>query len=180
MLSHVWLCDPMDRGAWWASLGKNTGVGSHPLLLGIFLTQESNPCLLHCRRILYHLSHQGSPLKWLANFPLGIFQFHSTWDNWNCLEWPGTPSSRLPAFRGYISTQDTLLTFAFWHERMAGRSLDGLLSKWTRWMGPSSLGALYVARQHCSSRELPLQPANDSNIMKDFSKDRHFQLAKLL
>ena len=28
---------------------------------GIFLTQGSNPGLLHCRQILYHLSHQGSP-----------------------------------------------------------------------------------------------------------------------
>ena len=29
--------------------GKNTGVGSHFLLQGIFLTQGSNPHLLHCR-----------------------------------------------------------------------------------------------------------------------------------
>ena len=28
---------------------------------GIFLTQGSNPGLLHCRQLLYHLSHQGSP-----------------------------------------------------------------------------------------------------------------------
>ena len=34
---------------------------SHSLLEGIFLTQGSNPGLLHCRQILYHLSHQGSP-----------------------------------------------------------------------------------------------------------------------
>ena len=27
---------------------------------GIFLTQGSNPNLLHCRQILYRLSHQGS------------------------------------------------------------------------------------------------------------------------
>ena len=40
---------------------KNIGVGCHFLLQGIFLTQESNPGLLHCRRILYHLNHQGSP-----------------------------------------------------------------------------------------------------------------------
>ena len=33
-----------------------------PFSRGIFLTQESNPGLLHCRQILYHLSHQGSPL----------------------------------------------------------------------------------------------------------------------
>ena len=29
--------------------------------LGIFPTQGSNPGLLHCRQILYQLSHQGSP-----------------------------------------------------------------------------------------------------------------------
>ena len=27
---------------------------------GVFLTQGSNPGLLHCRQTLYHLSHQGS------------------------------------------------------------------------------------------------------------------------
>ena len=32
---------------------KNTGMGCHFLLQGIFLTQESNPHLLHCRQILY-------------------------------------------------------------------------------------------------------------------------------
>ena len=32
-----------------------------PFSRGIFLTQGSNPGLLHCRRILYQLSHQGSP-----------------------------------------------------------------------------------------------------------------------
>ena len=45
----------------WGSPGKNTGVGSHALLQGIFLTQGSNPGLLHCRQILYQLSHQESP-----------------------------------------------------------------------------------------------------------------------
>ena len=41
---------------------KNTGVGSLSLLQVIFLTQESNLALLHCRRILYQLSYQGSPI----------------------------------------------------------------------------------------------------------------------
>ena len=39
---------------------KNTGVGSLSLLQWIFPTQESNWGLLHCRRILYQLSYQGS------------------------------------------------------------------------------------------------------------------------
>ena len=50
----------------WNSPGKNTGVGSHSLLQGIFPTQGLNPGLLHCRHILYHLSHQGSPRVCLA------------------------------------------------------------------------------------------------------------------
>ena len=34
------------------------------LLEGIFLTQSSNLVLLHCRLILYHLSHQGRWHQW--------------------------------------------------------------------------------------------------------------------
>ena len=45
------------------SPGKNTGLGSHSLLQGIFLTQGSNPGLLHCRQILYCLSHQRINIK---------------------------------------------------------------------------------------------------------------------
>ena len=44
----------------WNCPGKNTGVGCHFLLQGIFLTQGSNPGLLHGRQTLYSLSHQGS------------------------------------------------------------------------------------------------------------------------
>ena len=36
------------------SPSKNTGVGCHALLQGIFLTQGLNLHLLHCRQILYH------------------------------------------------------------------------------------------------------------------------------
>ena len=64
--SRLTLCNPwtIARQALWAwdFPGKNTGVGYHFLLQGIFSTQGSNPDLLHCRQILYHLSHQGSPV----------------------------------------------------------------------------------------------------------------------
>ena len=46
-----------------SSPGQNTGVDSHSLLQGIFPSQRSNPGLLHCRQILYQLSHQGSPIR---------------------------------------------------------------------------------------------------------------------
>ena len=47
----------------WDSPGKNknTTVGCHSLLQGIFQAQGSNSGLLHCRQILYYLSHQGNP-----------------------------------------------------------------------------------------------------------------------
>ena len=47
----------------WDFPGRNTGAGCHSLLQGIFLTQGSNPDLLHCRQILYYLRHQESPMK---------------------------------------------------------------------------------------------------------------------
>ena len=55
---------------------KNTGVSSLSLLQGIFLTQESNQGLLHCRWILYQLSYQGGPLNmlWKEKHRLTLFQ----------------------------------------------------------------------------------------------------------
>ena len=53
------LCDTIVHGD---SPGKNTGVGCHVRLQGIFSTQGLNPGLLICRSILYYLSHQGSLL----------------------------------------------------------------------------------------------------------------------
>ena len=48
----------------WNSPGKNTGVGCHSLLQGIFPTQEWKLGLLHCKQIFYLLSHQESPGVW--------------------------------------------------------------------------------------------------------------------
>ena len=61
-------CSPPSSSVHEDSPGKNTRVDFHALLQEIFPTQGSNPGLLHCRVILYHLSHQGNPgiLKWVA------------------------------------------------------------------------------------------------------------------
>ena len=61
-LSCVRLFVPHGLYSPWNSPGQNIGVGSLSPLQGIFPTQGSNPGLLHCRRILYQLSHKGSPL----------------------------------------------------------------------------------------------------------------------
>ena len=53
-------CSPPGFSVYGDSPGKNTGVGCHAVLQGIFPTQGSSPGLPHCRQILYHLSHQGT------------------------------------------------------------------------------------------------------------------------
>ena len=70
--SCLTLCNPMDCSPPGSSdhgnsSGKNTGVDCHALLQGILPTQGSNPGLLHCRKILYCLSHQGSPKQLYSN-----------------------------------------------------------------------------------------------------------------
>ena len=52
---------PMRLFCPWNSPGKNTGLGCHSLLQGIFLTQGLNLGLRHCTQILNQLSHQGIP-----------------------------------------------------------------------------------------------------------------------
>ena len=69
-LSHVqlfvtpWTVAPPRLLCPWNSPGQTTQVGSHSLLQGIFPTHGSNPGLPHCRRILYHLSHQAYLNTW--------------------------------------------------------------------------------------------------------------------
>ena len=73
--SCLTLCHPWtvahQRLCPWDFPGKNVGVGCYSLLQGIFLTQGLNLGLLHCRQILYHLTHQGSPF-------LGLWPNHSS------------------------------------------------------------------------------------------------------
>ena len=71
--SCLTFCDHMDCSPPGSSVhgdtpGKNTGMACHALLQEIFPTQGWNTGILHCRWILYHLSHQVSPrlLDWVA------------------------------------------------------------------------------------------------------------------
>ena len=89
-------CSPPGSSVHGDSPSKNIGVGCHSLLQRIFPTQGLNPGLLNCRWIVYHLSHQGSPvLLALGNVPyvsdlliwlksaskskLDLLSFHSCW-----------------------------------------------------------------------------------------------------
>ena len=63
----------------WNFPDKNTEVGSHFVLQGIFLTQESNPYLLHWQADSLLPSHQGSP-------PGTLCLLNTKWNGYsNCL-----------------------------------------------------------------------------------------------
>ena len=109
----------------WNSPGQNTGVGTLSLLQGIFLTQGSNPGLLHCGQILHHLSYR-------ENLPGG--------GHGNCMENPmdsgawraivhGVAKSRTwwatntftffhfqykVGNKGVVSTKNPSVTYIFW------------------------------------------------------------------
>ena len=88
--------DPTRLLCPWDSPGKNTGVGSHFLLQGIFLSQGLNPGLPSCRQILYCLSHQGSPctrVKFNLCKQMGWYAFLK-----QLLSWQGSGSLGLSWF----------------------------------------------------------------------------------
>ena len=121
------LCDHMDCSPPGSSVhgdspGEYTGMGCYALLQGIILTQGFNTCLLHCRWILYQLSHLGSPpvspkiLEWVAHsFSRGSSQprvqtcvsYVSCIGRVSCTAWVHIPA--LPTSSKIISSQ--LYTF---------------------------------------------------------------------
>ena len=86
----------------WNSPGKNAGEGSHSLLQGIFRTQGLNLHLLHCRQILYCLSHHGLP-RWIPwrrkRQPTSVFlpeEFHGQRSPVDCSPWDHRVRHDLP------------------------------------------------------------------------------------
>ena len=80
--NHIWFLRshelwPARLFCPWDSPGKNTGVDCHFLLQVIIPTQGSNPGLLHCRWILYRLSHQGS--QFMCVLSINIYPIRNEW-----------------------------------------------------------------------------------------------------
>ena len=85
------LCHPMDYTAHGVLQVRMLGVGCHFLLQGMFPTQESNPGLPHCRRILYQMSPREvvfhltfffiSHLTFIL-FPMSIVLLASSWNSY--------------------------------------------------------------------------------------------------
>ena len=134
-------CKPTRFLCPWNFPGKNTGVGYHSPLQGIFPTQGSNLNLLHFRQILYSLSHQGSPqlqVNKLKRKILSLVKNDEDTDSWiTCFY--------LQILTQYISVQfchlvmsDSLLPHGLQHIRL----LSPLLSLW---VGSNS----YLLSQWC-------------------------------
>ena len=96
----------------WASPGQNTGVGRLSLLQGIFPTQGWNSGLLHCRWILYHLSHQGSPVSGSHSILSDSLRPHVLYSPWNS---PGqnTGVGRLSLLQEIFPTQVSCIAGRF-------------------------------------------------------------------
>ena len=88
----------------WNYPGQNTGVGSLSLPQGISPTQGSKPALLHCRWILYQLSHREGPScgHLIYSWPMQISALIILRDSISCffylfcfsLEWRTYPTHR--------------------------------------------------------------------------------------
>ena len=118
-LSGLMDCKPARLFCPWNSPGQETEMGSCFLLCKIFPTQGSNPGLLHCQRILYHLSHQGCPriLKWLAY----SFSGGSSWlRNWTGVFWIASgfftswAGRCIPIHKSLLESTPTLKSRTIW------------------------------------------------------------------
>ena len=93
--SCLTLWDPLDCSLPASSVHgisslRITGVSCHFLLQGIFLTKELNLGLLHCRRILYHMSHLGRGIlqaslpEWVAIPFFRVSSQPRDWTQFSC------------------------------------------------------------------------------------------------
>ena len=131
------------------SLEQNTRVGSLSLLRGIFPTQGLNPGLLHCRWILYQLSHKGSPriLEWVA-YPFfsrssqprnqtGVSciagRFFTNWAIWEAYsEWGGRHMSFFGSDQHSCRSREFtyICSLSPWEESWADSSSSDLSCPW--------------------------------------------------
>ena len=84
---------------------KNTGVGSLPFSRGSSSPRNQTQGLLHCRRILYQLSYQGSPIHPLAHLICDLLRKTIP----PCLIWGIDTQLFVPEIHSYYSQLFSLL-----------------------------------------------------------------------
>ena len=93
----------------WDFSGKNTGVGCYFLFQGIFPTQWSNPCLLHCRLLLNIPQCIGQA----TNNSLKCQECHS-WQS-SCSSYPFVMVRGLRPLKGHIVSSYRALSLLIAH-----------------------------------------------------------------
>ena len=146
------------------SPGKNTRVGCHSLLQGIFPTQGSNPDFLHCRQILYCLSHQGG----LYILPFYLWSWLSTPDTLS-LHWVPWMMAELDE-RLYLGGREMdglkvcVCLFSPWRclGKRSGEACHGVqlwFFPWRQMLSPN------LESGSCWERECPGDPALMSQLL---------------
>ena len=125
-------CVRLFATPWTIHSGQNAGVSSCSLLQGIFPAQGSNPGLPHCRRILYQLSHKGSPeiLEWVAySFSRGSSRTR---------DWTGVSCTAGGVFTNWVIREAPVDSIGFGHgtDRCSGaakRAMSRMFSRCLAW-----------------------------------------------
>ena len=104
---HAPLSMEFSRQVYWSGL-PFPSPGDSP-------TQELNPDLLHCRQILYHLSHQGSPIAFHCNIMQLAWLTEKVMKKGSILyrQWsyiPHSQSTNSPQIPNMSETQSSLVT----------------------------------------------------------------------
>ena len=150
--SYPALCDPMDcrppaSSVHGDSSSKNTGVDCHALLQGIFPTQGSKPSLPHCRWILYHLNHQGSPLLKIPSVCSVAKSCPTLWDLMVCSP-PGSSVHGILQARILEWVAISFSMGSFWPKDWTSVSCIGrrILYHWATWETWNSLNFAPVSQ----------------------------------
>ena len=153
---------------------QDTWVGCHSLLQGIFPTPGSNPGLLHCRYILYWLSHQRSPCvsPTASSRPKDAAQYVKKEKHYFANKFY---NSKLWFFQSYMDVRDhkkgwALKNWCFWAvvwERTLESSIDCKEIKSVNPKGNQFL--ILIGRTDTESETLVLWPlhAKSQHIRKD-------------
>ena len=121
-------CSPSGSSVHGDFPGKNTEVGCHALLQQIFTTKGLNSGLPHCRRILYRLSHQGSPETYhYTPIRMARTLIHCWWGckmfNWKCLTRKEFGASLVAKWsRVCLSLLGTRVQFLTWEDPTCHRA----------------------------------------------------------
>ena len=155
------LCDPMDCSLPGSSVHEYwSGLPRSPP--GDLPEPGLNPDLPHGRQILYHLSHQGSPLKWMGDTGL-----KSRWQE-DCIPFGGSgeESISLPvaASRSFLHFPTSHGRFVHLHSYSGWSCLRASASLWPTFFHHISLSNSLLLPLSSSSKNFVITLDHPNNL----------------